>query len=131
MRRESSETSVRRLRCPLQIFKPPGRRGGGLEVARRRGVQGEGASELRASDWRSRHRVANCAYSRHVDCCLRGSRTPPRRLRLRFDEFQEEPLRRLAARLDLISSGAPGDDSSDVPYIEISLRLLKMDVLLS
>lgn len=105
--------------------------GRGVGGERRRRVQGEGASALRASDWRSRLCVANCAYSGHVDSCLRGSRTPPRRLRLRFDEFQEEPLRRLAARLDLISSGAPGDDFSVASYIdEISIWLLTMDVFL-
>lgn len=82
-RRESPETSMRRLRCPLQIFKPSRREGW-------HGAGKRGARALRASDWPSRL----CDTPR---CQLRvqprrvGSRRFPSRLR--FVEFQEEPLR--------------------------------------
>lgn len=115
MRRESSETSVRRLRCPLQIFKPPERRGEWLE--------GWGGAGCRVKGRVSCARLIGGAAAalptaRTADTSIpAGCADPARRaaaetasVRLRFDEIQEEPLRRLTARLDLISFGAPGDD---------------------
>lgn len=115
-RRESPQTSMRRLRCPLQIFKPlandrerwGGRSDGGGEggtcVARIRLAEPPPLDRRDAT-----RRVANCACSGRVDSYARIPHAAEAASICRISRGTATTRRR-AVRLGSMPFGAPCDD---------------------